>query len=246
MFPLGAAGGAIDDAERVASVAIHCPHFGAVADEVLYEFAFDYLRERRVDEHPSFVVIENVSSHHPFIHPDTQVRSEEAVFRYMDDSAADFIEHLLDDGFLEQGLLVVVSDHRAMTFVTPEEREALGRGAASRIPGFVLTRDKPAAAVNEPVHQADLLPTVLRHVGEELCWPTPMCDWLVHEEIAPRCLLHARGDQRDRVDVFCPTGEGTVAVAGDDSAFVDVEGLNNAEQKQVLDNIIRQRLGMFP
>lgn len=221
-------------------------HFAAVEDKLLYDAAFDYIREQRQGASPSFVMVENVSSHHPFIHPTTGERREQAVFEYMDDTAADFIERLLADGFLDEGVLVVVSDHRAMTFITPEERETLGRGAASRIPGFVLARDVTATGVSEPVHQADLLPTVLRRVAGELCWPTPMRDWLAHEDIEPRCLLHARGDQRDRVDVFCPTGEGTVAVAGDDSAFIDVEGIPRDEQQRVLASILRQRLGLFP
>lgn len=108
-------------------------HFDSVPDDVLYARARDAIQELEAQPQPYFTVVENVSSHHPFRHPYTGARDEAAVMRFVDQAAADFIADLKADDFFDNGILVVVSDHRAMTFVSYKESQLLGRAAASRI-----------------------------------------------------------------------------------------------------------------
>ncbi|MDR1423380.1 MAG: sulfatase-like hydrolase/transferase, partial [Azoarcus sp.] len=96
-------------------------HFDAAPDEALYARVLDYL-DREGDGSPRLIVVENVSSHHPFIHPLTLEHSEEAVFRYMDKTVGDFYDALKARGFLERGNLLIVSDHRAMVPLRPGEQ----------------------------------------------------------------------------------------------------------------------------
>jgi hypothetical protein len=216
-------------------------HFDAAPDADLYERSLAYIDSQ--GSRPHVTVIESVSTHHPFIHPETGERSEEAVFRYMDDTTSDFIAGLEAQNVLEGGILVVISDHRAMTLVSAAEQRLLGRGAASRIPGFILTGDPDdAREVDQRFHQADLPPTLLRHVSSEHCQSGPERDMLAPEESEPRCMMHARGDRRDHVDVFCPSGEGTLRVAGDESGFIDSEGLDKSRRMELLDQLARQRI----
>lgn len=222
-------------------------HFDAVADERLYEVALSYIIAQTKSEAPLFLVIENVSSHHPFVHPITGERKEESVFRYMDHAAADFIERLQENRFLDNGLIVVMSDHRAMTFITPEEQQRFGRSAASRIPGFILGGNiQRSKSVDEPMHQADLQPSLLRQISDTYCAGQRLRDLLVPEETQARCLFHARGDNRDHVDVYCAEGEGVVQVNGDDSRFISSKNLSPAKQLFILDEIAGQRLGFLP
>ncbi|WP_447553421.1 LTA synthase family protein [Vreelandella sp. EE22] len=217
-------------------------HFDAVEDAALYDHALSFLDQRRSSPQPQFVVIENVSTHHPFIHPDTQERSEEQVFRYMDDTAADFIEALKRQRFFDDGLLVVVSDHRAMTLVTRKEQALLGRAGASRIPGFILTGEEGQGEVSALYHQADLMPTLLQHVSESpYCQARPLRSLLEPAGTWPLCVFHARGDQRDRVDVFCPHGQGSIRVDGDDSRFARATGLSDTLKRHLLSRLAHER-----
>jgi len=47
-------------------------------------------------------------------------------------------------------------------------------------------------------------------------------------------------------NVYCPEGKGTIKVMGDDSYFVNNEGLESGRQQQLLDALARQRLALVP
>lgn len=221
-------------------------HFGGVADDALYDYAWRKLNVQRERGEPTLTVVENISSHQPYVQPETGEKSEEAVFRYMDSTAADFLERLLDDDFLDEGMVIVVSDHRAMTFMTAAEEERFGTSAAARIPGFVLGAGVPESEITAAVHQADIMPGVLERVGQRVCSRQAPRAVLSGRPITPRCLLHARGDRREQVDVFCPEGQGRVEVDGDNSRFIRSSGIPAAKRRHVLDTIARERLLLVP
>lgn len=216
-------------------------HFESVADDVLYNRVLEYIGEVG-SESALFLVVETVSSHHPFVHPYTKERSEEAVFRYIDDAAADFIGELESRRFFQGGILVVLSDHRAMTILPRVESRLLGRGAASHIPAFIVSGEARGQQVDRIFHQADLMQTLLAHVSDKYCFTGPARDMLAVEDTEPRCVFHARGDRRDHLDVLCSEGSGTVKVAGDESRFVNSENLSPETQRLMLDKIAWQRI----
>ena len=218
-------------------------HFDSVPDEFLYGRALNYIFEQVEDSRPALTAIESVSSHHPFVHPYTKERDEEAVFRYVDDSAADFIENLIRRGFLDHGIILVISDHRAMTPVSKKEHDRLGRSASSLIPAFVVQREAKKQAVYHLFHQADLLPSILRQIEEgEFCWRGAVRDLFEPEVSQPRCVMHSRGDVRHHVDIFCAEGSGTAKVRGDNSVFIDTQGLDAEKQRMLLDTIAWERI----
>lgn len=190
-------------------------HFDAAADEHLYRKALAWLPPEGAD--PWLLVLENVSSHHPYTHPHSLERNERKAFGYMDQTMDDFIRGLAERGFLKDNLLVVLSDHRAMTRVTPAEKRRFGLSASSRIPGFVLSGLVEAGRVDIPVHQADLLPSLLALVSEGACARQPMVD-LFHDAPAPaRCLFHAPNSDWNAIHAYCPDGNRIVRLAGSDS-----------------------------
>ena len=217
-------------------------HFDSVPDDVLYARARKAIRELEKKPKPYFTVIETVSSHHPFIHPYTGEQEEEAVMRFVDQSAADFITDLKTDDFFVNGMLIVVSDHRAMTFVSRNETKLFGRSAASHIPAFIMTGDSTADTRDDLFHQADLPTTLLSRVAKRACASEWRRDMLAENPTSPCCILHARGDHRDRIDVFCTNGEGTVRIDGDESRFLESDGLSRTQRRALLDRIAIQRL----
>lgn len=216
-------------------------HFDAAPDDVLYTRARQAIEEL-ANQPPYFAMVESVSSHHPHIHPYTHEHDEEAVMRFVDAAAAAFITDLRTDGFFDNGILVVVSDHRAMTFVSEQERRLMGRAADSRIPGFILAGDsEEPKTINGLLHQADLLPTLVGRVGDKACMTQEQHDMLADDH-ASRCVLHTRGDYRDHIDALCHDGEGTVKIDGDDSHFIESDGLSAEQRRALLERIARRRL----
>lgn len=217
-------------------------HFRAAPDTALYQRAGAFLSDRDTDAPPLALVVESVSSHNPFIHPETRERNEEAVFRYMDETAADFIESMLADGFVQQGgLLVVVSDHRAMKAISPGELDLLGAAAHARIPMMVLGKDLPPIDRSGLWAQSDLAPSLSAVTTGSACG-YPGWRNLFAPSVEPRCVFHTRGDDRNLVEVYCERGQGTVQLAGDDSRFLSERELTPNQQQAILLQLARLRL----
>lgn len=221
------------DFERVA--------FHAAADEALYRRALQWMaRESRA---PYLLVLETVSTHQPYIHPETGEYDMAGSFRYADRWAAWFHEQLESSGFFESGVLLVVSDHRSMTPVSAEEHERFGRGAASRIPMFLVDRQWHGPAVIDRVHGlGDLVPGLRGRVAGEVCTDPTQANPLSARAEEDGCAFHLRGAERGIVDVFCEGGDGRVVLDGDDTRFLEVSGLSRARQEQVLRAIALERI----
>lgn len=217
-------------------------HFQAVPDRALYDRVTAYLAEREASAPPLALVVESVSSHNPFIHPETRERDEEAVFRYMDATAAEFIESVRAGGFIEQGgVLVVVSDHRAMKAISAEELNVLGHDAHARIPMMMIGNDLPPVDPSALWAQSDLGASLIALTTGRACG-YPGWRNLFASPDAARCVFHTRGDDRNLIEVYCESGQGTVRLAGDDSRFLTQTGLSLRRQEDLLLELARLRL----
>lgn len=222
-------------------------HFGAAPDEALYKRSLQHLDEVEdgqspTERDPYLVVIENVSSHHPYVHPHTGERDSKAVFRYMDDTAADFYQALKARNYFEHGRLLIISDHRAMMPVGKDELDLLKRAALSKIPAILIGPDAPQGAVETLYHHTDLLDTMQRSTSNEFCGEHGIRDLLAPGETEPRCIFHGRGDSRDLVNVFCPNGEGTIKLAGDKTSMSDSKGLSKDQQQDLINWLNHYRI----
>jgi hypothetical protein len=156
----------------------------------------------------------------PFVHPNGKDRSEEAVLRYVDAQVGRLAALLGESGFLDDGLLVVTSDHRKMAPLEPEELRRWDLGAFSRIPLVVLGRGSGPREVRETFQQADLL-------GSLVCLLTPECPvapfrGLLFEEPPrpPACVLSPLVNDRTLVQVRCGADVATVRLDGDATRVV--------------------------
>lgn len=217
-------------------------HFDAVPDEILYQHAAKYIAEKQNNPRPFFVTIENVSTHHPYIHPVSREKGAESVFRYMDDTVDVFYQQLVDQGFFDQGMLIIVSDHRAMVPITAEEQNQLGRAAASRIPMIMINSPAPAGKIEVIAHQNDLLPTLKAYSRQQACGTSAYRNLFEPDKTVARCVFHARGDDRDHIDVFCDEGEGVIELAGDETYFISHNGLSDTRQNILLNEVNQHRI----
>lgn len=215
--------------------------FDAPADDHLYRKALARLQQQDRDK-PRLLVLENVSTHHPYVHPYTLESGERAVFEYMDQSMGEFVRRLAQSGFLDENVLVVVSDHRAMTMVSGAERRMFGMAAGARIPAFVLSGLVPAGRDDTPFHQADLFASLAALVSDGACTQRKTADIFGFTPTPPRCLFHAPMSDWNSVHAYCGRAQARIRLKGDDSRVEWVVG-RDAEADLLMETAMR-RLSM--
>lgn len=213
--------------------------FGAASDEALYARSLNWIATRTADQ-PWMLTLATVSTHQPFRHPDTLELGMEQVFRYADKQAAGFILALQDSGYFDNGIMLVLGDHRSMTPVLPAEENAFGSAATSRVPLFLFGFGD-ASVHQGNFQQSDLLPSFRYWLGDEYCHDDRPANLFDTDSIG-RCAFHLRGAKQSLVEVLCPDGRGQVELDGDNTRFISATNINGPEQERILGIIARQRL----
>lgn len=217
-------------------------NFNAAPDEYLYRKALKYIAAPH--PRPFLLVIENVSTHHPYTHPYSGIRRESAVFHYFDMTASRFYEKLAASGFLHENLLVVASDHRAMTRVRPREEAEFGASAPARIPAFIVSDTVAPGAVDAPLAQSDLLPSLVNRVAGRACSRQPVADMFAPAVAADRCLMHAPNSDWNVIKAYCGARTLTVHLDGSRSVVEADDGEVPADAAALKDAVAIRRL--FP
>ena len=213
--------------------------FRSPSDTALYRRGADWMQTAG---QPYLLVLETVTTHQPYIDPDSGERSLEKAMRYADRAFGEFLVMLEATDFFEKGLLVVVSDHRSMTPVFKQELEQFGPGALSRVPAFVIGREILPATVDDRVlSQGDLVPTFELWLSGAARFGPEDANMLDNSG-SGKCAFHERGDRRGLLAVICPEGHGQVFLEGDKTRFIESMGLNEERQQAILDIVTRERL----
>ncbi|HEX6832020.1 MAG TPA: LTA synthase family protein, partial [Rudaea sp.] len=199
-------------------------HFNAAEDKALYQRFLKWMDERQ-DPSPWFSMLLTVSTHPPFINPETDLPDEPGAFRYADKQIAMLVAELKRRDFFRNGILIVSGDHRSMTPVFSEEQKRFGDSALARVPMVIATDlSLPRGAVNDAFAQTDLL-TSLRDLTKAQACRTPSQGWFLRAQpLAPSYIEHARGDKRDRVDIYfgdpARPQRGEIVLDGDASRWI--------------------------
>jgi phosphoglycerol transferase MdoB-like AlkP superfamily enzyme len=213
--------------------------FKSPSDAALYRRSLQWMKTA---PNPYFLVLETVTTHQPFVDPDSGERSLEKAMRYADREFNVFLESLKDSGFFEQGLLVVVSDHRSMTPVSADELKRFGAGTFSRVPAFMIGREiAPGSSEDRVLSQSDLVSTFewwLSGSTRLETHDTVMLDPVGSE----KCAFHSRGDRRGFLEVICPDGHGQVRLEGDRTRFVQSTGLGENRMQEIVQTVANERL----
>lgn len=193
--------------------------FGAAEDKALYGRVLDWLDTRDASK-PFVATILTVSTHPPYVDPRSNTIDPENAFKYVDGEIARFYRELKERGFLDHGVLIVLGDHRTMTPLHEEEYAKWGDRAFSRVPFVVAGAVEMPKIIDAPFQQTDISPSIADFVGLESCTSAFVGHFLRADPKAPDYVLHVRGDDRDRLDVYY--GSDDVAefrYDGDASAF---------------------------
>lgn len=195
-------------------------NFDAATDEALYDRALTELGSRRVQ--PLFMTLETVSSHHPYVQPETGERTEESVFRYADAQFGRFVARLRHAGYFDRGGVVLVTgDHRAMVPMTDSELARMGDRAYSRVPMVVIGQGLHGE-VSDTFSQSDLLPSLAHWLGTgKQCVAANQGVFLPGPVKRPACLFTTRPYDADLVVAECGVHDYHVLLDGDESQFDD-------------------------
>lgn len=224
--------------------------FNAASDRALYQRALQWQEDTRV---PYLLVLETVTTHQPYVDPDSGTLSLELAMKFADRAFGEFLQALQHSGYFEHGILLAVSDHRSMTPIPARELERFGATADSRVPAFVLGKEFANLGVDNRLHsQADIAP------GLEL-WLSGSTQLRPHQSIllplpgleiepaqtgvdALECAYHVRSDQRGVMDVVCNRGLGQLRLDGASTHFLSGTHLAEADQAEIISRVARLRL----
>lgn len=195
--------------------------FHSVEDSIFYDRFLAWLDERR-DEKPFISVLLTVSSHPPFVDPATRRIDPQTSFRYVDAQLGRLHDSLEARGFFGQGILIIMGDHRTMTPLQAEEYRRFGERAYARVPMIVVGNVDMPRVIDAAFQQTDLLPSLAWVLGEPWCRNSFAGNFLRPDPKPPAIVVHARGTDRNRVDVY--HGSNSVSgylLDGDDSRWLD-------------------------
>lgn len=215
--------------------------FNAAPDGALYDRALQFMQADAAK--PRFIVLNTVSTHQPYLDPETKQRGQQAAVRYADRKLGAFMDTLDQRGFFEKGYVMVVGDHRAMLPQQPGERALLGDRAYASTPFFVVgsSAGSPPTTIDSPFSQTDLLPSLRYWVGSgKQCFDANQGIFLprASQQQAPGCVFTRRPYDNDLVVAQCGPQDFTIRLAGNATSFEGKTG-----PAEVLAQVHRLRLG---
>lgn len=114
---------------------------------------------------PFFITLQSISSHRPYDTPYGQ--SPQQMFSYVDKSLYTFYQKLKNNGFFENGILVIVSDHRKMEAINREEFQKFWLGSKSRAVATVVGKGiKKNSYNNNIIQHTDIYNSIKYLVGK--------------------------------------------------------------------------------
>lgn len=214
--------------------------FDAAPDEALYRRVCDRVREH--EGRRFFMYVSTISSHHPYVNPETGERSEEQTIRYVDRQLGRFYDRLAEMGFFENGVLIIFGDHHAMVPSRPGELETFGEDrAAAKVPLVVAYRAMRRGTYEGLFQQTDIFNSLKNLTSDRYS----TSDWAgdIFSGTPAKYVLFRRGDYRHIVSVFTDAGSYRVRLDGDDTRLIGPADLDESTRRAIVDRINSVRMG---
>lgn len=216
--------------------------FSAVSDALLYQRVVNWLKNERPASQPVVAFVETVTTHPPFMDPDTRKINEAATFHYADRSLAGFIRELEEMDYFREGLLIITSDQRALTPVRPAEMDAFGQSAGARLPLIMIGDRLPLKGRQITATQMSDLPFSLDYyLSDEACHLPGQGN--IFAARPPECIYQADGNQRSIINAFCAGDSASIRMNGDQTEVIKGH-LPDAQSRIRELNYLRARLGV--
>ena len=216
--------------------------FDAPADRALFARWLQWYDGERPAA-PFLAILLTVGSHPPFKDVDDSdpfEPGEAAGMRRVDRDVVAFVEQLRLRGFFDEGILVVLGDHRTMTPIGSDEIARFGDQSAVRVPMFVLgASGLPPGRVPGPFQQSDFIPSLRALIAGEDCRTDGQGRWLGANPVPAKHVVYQHPARRDEVRVLIDGDEYRLRLDGDDTRWIGAEPRDAARLR---DELLRQRL----
>lgn len=177
-------------------------HFDAVADEFLLNRVLDRINAKDKKE-TYFMFIKTVSSHIPFINPETENYSEEKTIRYVDKQIGKFYKNLENNNYFDNGLLIITGDHHPIIPLKEKQIFKYGKDEAGTHVPFILSYGKNKnIVISEKFQHTDIYNSIKNYTSEQKCTSEWNGDFMNNKTIAPKYIPYRRGDRRGTISVF--------------------------------------------
>ncbi|MGZ5028075.1 MAG: LTA synthase family protein [Methylobacter sp.] len=215
-------------------------HFQSAPDEALYLRALDRVKQNKGKEY--FIFIKTVSSHHPYVNPENKHKSESEAIIYTDKQIGRFYRQLQDDGFFNNGILVIVGDHHSMTPLKKIEFDNYGAfKAAAKVP-LIIADGGIARVETNQYQQIDIFNSLRGMVNGRQCYS----DWngilFGEHKTPPKYIAHRRGDNRDIVSIFTENDDFLVKLDGDNTRLADDRPEDQTTREMLVNKINAVRI----
>ncbi len=209
--------------------------FNGIEDRQLYNTVYEKIYKKN---NPFMVIITTMSTHGPYIDPETSELSYDKTLEYADKSLKEFTEKLNKSGFFNNGILVVTSDHRAMLPVTEEEKAVLGEFAHSAIPLAVIDGSIKKEIKGIYAH-TDLGKSIEYLALNKACFNQFQRNIFNDANYnGKNCIIHQQGVDFTLIDVKCNNTYGQIFLDGDNTRFIKDELSISDEYKKEIINYI--------
>lgn len=127
--------------------------FDSPADVVLYEEALSRIERLSTESRQFLLTLLTVTSHRPPRDPLGRGNNMRFVWDYADQALSSFYQQLRDSGFFDDGIMIVVSDHRKMFPVKDDLRKIYGAASEARVPLWIVGSGIPENVVDDRLFQ---------------------------------------------------------------------------------------------
>ena len=204
-------------------------HFQAPADEYLFKRVLDRI-EIKKEDNPYFIFVKTVSSHIPFLNPETENYSEEETIRYVDKQIGLFYKKLQKKNFFKNGILIITGDHHPIIPLKKEQIEKYGVDlAGTRVPLVASFGESIQKKIKGNFQQVDIYNSVKNYVSNSKCTSQWSGDFLTEKPINPSFNIYRRGDRRGDITVFNKDNTYNVRLNGDDTKVTNHNKSNITE-----------------
>ncbi len=128
--------------------------FWSAPDEFLYNDSLAYIKSKKGTNNRYFLTMLTISSHLPYDTPYGQTK--ESMYRYTNDLLLNFYQELKKNNFFDNGILIIVGDHRKMTPLEAGEYNKYGKSAYNRIACLVVGKGINPKIDNNIYQQTDI------------------------------------------------------------------------------------------
>ncbi|CAH9018767.1 LTA synthase family protein [Candidatus Nitrosacidococcus sp. I8] len=195
--------------------------FNAAHDGWLYQRFLTWLDHEVPRKHPYLAVLETVTTHPPFMNPETGQQGEQAAFRFADTQVAHFVKELEQQGFFKDGLLILTSDQRALTPLRAAEVQAFGDAAPALLPLIILGGSfNGGEPITTTAQMADMPASLDYLLTDRSCQYQGRGNLFTIPPKSPQCILRPQGDQRDIIDAYCGTEHAQIKLDGDHTRVI--------------------------